>query len=234
MGLARAVELAKACPLGCASIRTFANVAGSCRLPLMRPRTMSLLLGASALLLALLSGACRPATPTRPQPNPGGAPRLSPVASPRENPASVDLREPMLLGAHAIVRRLDPAQDHRPWFLIRGQGGVPAVPEHASWDLGDMTGRYLERQQPVQFSHKHHVGDDGIDCRYCHATVETTATASMPPTQTCMNCHSQLWNDSPYLEPVRASFRENKPIRLCPAYNGRMARWGMQNGKEFC
>jgi len=76
-----------------------------------------------------------------------------------------------------------------------------------------LTGRYLEKQQPVQFSHKHHVGDDGIDCRYCHATVETTATASLPPTQTCMNCHSQLWNDSPYLEPVRASFRENKPIQ---------------------
>src|SRR3982750_1832016 len=75
-----------------------------------------------------------------------------------------------------------------------------------------LTGRYLEKQQPVQFSHKHHVGDDGIDCRYCHSTVETTATAGMPPTQTCMNCHSQIWSDSPYLEPVRASFRENKPI----------------------
>src|SRR5215475_6352098 len=75
-----------------------------------------------------------------------------------------------------------------------------------------LTGRYLEIQQPVQFSHKHHVGDDGIDCRYFHATVETTATASIPPTQTCMNCHSQLWSDSPYLEPVRASFRDNKPI----------------------
>lgn len=75
-----------------------------------------------------------------------------------------------------------------------------------------LTGRYLERQQPVQFSHKHHVGDDGIDCRYCHQTVETTASAGMPPTQTCMNCHSQIWSDSPYLEPVRASFRDNKPI----------------------
>lgn len=75
-----------------------------------------------------------------------------------------------------------------------------------------LTGRYLEKQQPVQFSHKHHVGDDGIDCRYCHSTVETTASAGMPPTQTCMNCHSQIWADSPYLEPVRASFRDNKPI----------------------
>ncbi len=76
-----------------------------------------------------------------------------------------------------------------------------------------LTGRYLEKQQPVQFSHKHHVGDDGIDCRYCHSTVETTASAGMPPTQTCMNCHSQIWSDSPYLEPVRASFRDNKPIQ---------------------
>ena len=75
-----------------------------------------------------------------------------------------------------------------------------------------LTGRYVEKQQPVQFSHKHHVGDDGIDCRYCHQTVETTASAGMPSTQTCMNCHSQIWADSPYLESVRASFRDNKPI----------------------
>jgi hypothetical protein len=50
----------------------------------------------------------------------------------------------MALAAHAIARRLDPAQEYRPWFLIRGKGGIPATPEHASWDLGDMTGRYLE------------------------------------------------------------------------------------------
>lgn len=75
-----------------------------------------------------------------------------------------------------------------------------------------LTGQFVERQQPVQFSHKHHVGDDGIDCRYCHTTVETTASAGMPPTQTCMNCHSQLWADSPYLEPIRASYRDNKPL----------------------
>src|SRR3954470_19839033 len=75
-----------------------------------------------------------------------------------------------------------------------------------------LTNRYLERQQPVQFSHKHHVGDDGIDCRYCHTSVETSASAGIPPTQTCMNCHSQIWSDSPYLEPVRASARTGKPI----------------------
>jgi Class III cytochrome C family. len=75
-----------------------------------------------------------------------------------------------------------------------------------------LTGQYVEKQQPVQFSHKHHTGDDGIDCRYCHTTVETTASAGMPSTQTCMNCHSQIWADSEYLAPVRASFRDNKPI----------------------
>jgi hypothetical protein len=75
-----------------------------------------------------------------------------------------------------------------------------------------LTNTFLERQQPVQFSHKHHSGDDGIDCRYCHTSVETSYSAGIPPTQTCMNCHSQIWADSPYLEPVRASYRDNKPI----------------------
>ena len=76
-----------------------------------------------------------------------------------------------------------------------------------------LTGVFVEKQQPVQFSHKHHVGDDGIDCRYCHTQVETSASAGIPPTQTCMNCHNQLWAETPYLEPVRASFRENRPIQ---------------------
>src|SRR6201991_410916 len=75
-----------------------------------------------------------------------------------------------------------------------------------------LTNQNVTRDQPIQFSHKHHVGDDGIDCRYCHTTVETTNTAGMPPTKTCMNCHSQIWAESPYLEIVRASFRDNKPI----------------------
>ena len=75
-----------------------------------------------------------------------------------------------------------------------------------------LTGRYLEKQQPVQFSHKHHVGDDGIDCRYCHTSVETSYSAGIPPTETCMNCHNQLYADQEYLEPIRASYRENKPI----------------------
>jgi Cytochrome c7 and related cytochrome c len=69
---------------------------------------------------------------------------------------------------------------------------------------------YIE--QPIQFSHMHHVTDDGIDCRYCHTSVETSPFAGIPPTKTCMNCHSQLFNTEPILEPVRASFREDKPL----------------------
>jgi hypothetical protein len=68
-------------------------------------------------------------------------------------------------------------------------------------------------QQPIQFSHLHHVGGMGIDCRYCHTSVEESAFANIPPTKTCMNCHSQIWAQAPILEPVRASFRDNTPLR---------------------
>jgi hypothetical protein len=75
-----------------------------------------------------------------------------------------------------------------------------------------LTNQNQTRQQPVQFSHKHHVGDDGIDCRYCHTGVENSATAGIPPTKTCMNCHSVLFNNVGYLEPVRESYRTDKSI----------------------
>src|ERR1035441_8072333 len=68
------------------------------------------------------------------------------------------------------------------------------------------------REQPVPFSHAHHAGGLGIDCRYCHTTVETSSFANLPPTKTCMNCHSQIWATSPTLEPVRASFRTGQSI----------------------
>jgi hypothetical protein len=70
----------------------------------------------------------------------------------------------------------------------------------------------VAREQPVPFSHAHHVGDVGLDCRYCHTSVETSGFANIPPTKTCMNCHSQIWNTSPTLEPVRESFRTDRSI----------------------
>jgi hypothetical protein len=66
--------------------------------------------------------------------------------------------------------------------------------------------------QPVPFSHKHHVLDDGIDCRYCHTSVETSAFAGIPSTETCMNCHSQIWNNAAMLEPVRESYRTGQSL----------------------
>ena len=66
--------------------------------------------------------------------------------------------------------------------------------------------------QPVPFSHQHHVGGLGLDCRYCHTSVETSNFAGIPPTKTCMNCHSQIWTNASMLEPVRASFRTGNSL----------------------
>ncbi len=70
----------------------------------------------------------------------------------------------------------------------------------------------VARDQPVQFSHKHHVSDDGIDCRYCHTSVEQSSFAGIPSTKICMSCHTQIWAESPILEPVRESFRTGKSL----------------------
>jgi len=82
-----------------------------------------------------------------------------------------------------------------------------------------VTQQHIERTQPIPFSHQHHVGGMGVDCRYCHTAVEVSARAGMPPTKTCMNCHSQIWSDSPTLEPVRASFRNDTPIEWVRVYD---------------
>ena len=71
----------------------------------------------------------------------------------------------------------------------------------------------VAREQPIQFSHERHVAGNGIDCRYCHTSVEDSRFAGIPPTKTCMNCHAEIFANSPYLEPVRASFTSNMPIR---------------------
>ena len=82
-----------------------------------------------------------------------------------------------------------------------------------------ITQQGIARVQPVQFSHQHHVGAMGIDCRYCHTTVERAAFANIPPTKTCMNCHSQIWNQSPELEAVRESWRTNRSIPWVKVYD---------------
>src|SRR5205814_3757883 len=71
----------------------------------------------------------------------------------------------------------------------------------------------VERVQQVPFSHLHHAGVLAIDCRFCHTSVEESSFAGIPSTKTCMNCHSQVWADSPMLEPVRASYREDRSLQ---------------------
>jgi hypothetical protein len=94
-------------------------------------------------------------------------------------------------------------------FIVAGLGWVAASLSRSSY----ATRQGISLRQPVPFSHEHHVGGLGIDCRYCHTSVETSSFAGLPSTATCINCHKLIWNDSPALEPVRESFRTGKPIR---------------------
>lgn len=93
-------------------------------------------------------------------------------------------------------------------FVLAGLAWTAAEVQRSPY----VTTQGVAPEQPVPFSHQHHVAGVGIDCRYCHTSVETSAFAGLPPTKTCMNCHSQIWNDSPMLEPVRASFRNDRSL----------------------
>jgi hypothetical protein len=93
-------------------------------------------------------------------------------------------------------------------FLIGALLWLSAAISRSPW----VTQASVTQQQPIQFSHERHVAGNGLDCRYCHTSVEESAVAGIPPTATCMNCHTQIFADSPYLEPVRASFRSDQSI----------------------
>src|SRR5205085_9633106 len=87
------------------------------------------------------------------------------------------------------------------WGLVYGVYRSPYTTDQA-----------VPRVQPVPFSHQHHVSGLGIDCRYCHTSVENSAFAGIPPTETCMSCHSQVWTDAPMLAPVRQSLASQQPL----------------------
>jgi hypothetical protein len=76
-----------------------------------------------------------------------------------------------------------------------------------------VTGEMTEVDQPVKFDHRHHAKDDGLDCLYCHSNAKKSPYAGVPSTETCMNCHSQVWTRSPEVRPVRDSFISGAPIR---------------------
>ena len=108
-------------------------------------------------------------------------------------------------GADAIYRLV----------LLTGVACLAGVPIVAAGIVRSdyVTGVGVAPAQPVPFSHKHHSGELGVDCRYCHTTVETQATAGIPPTHTCMTCHSQIWTGSDMLKPVRDSFARDEPLQ---------------------
>jgi hypothetical protein len=93
-------------------------------------------------------------------------------------------------------------------FFLAGALGLIMALGRSGW----VTRAHVAREQPIQFSHERHVAGNGIDCRYCHTSVEDSAFAGIPPTKTCLNCHSEIFANSPFLEPVRASFRNNTAI----------------------
>ena len=81
------------------------------------------------------------------------------------------------------------------------------------------TGAGAVIEQPVPFSHKHHVSELGIHCLYCHTSVEKSANAGLPPTKTCMNCHQQIWQGAELLDPVRNSYHNDTPIAWNKVHN---------------
>lgn len=94
-------------------------------------------------------------------------------------------------------------------FILVAVGGALTELQRSSY----VTRQNEARVQTPPFSHQHHVGGLGIDCRYCHTVVEQTNFAGIPPTKTCMNCHSQIWTNAPMLEPVRESFRSGRSLK---------------------
>jgi hypothetical protein len=93
-------------------------------------------------------------------------------------------------------------------FIVAGLLWLLAQVHRSPW----ITDAHVAREQPIQFSHERHVGGNGIDCRYCHTSVEESGFAGIPPTKTCMNCHAELFATSPFLQPVRESFESGRSI----------------------
>lgn len=94
-------------------------------------------------------------------------------------------------------------------FILAGLLALIAELDRTPW----VTEAHVAREQPIQFSHERHVAGNGIDCRYCHTAVEDSSFAGIPPTKTCMNCHSEIFSSSPFLAPIRDSFANNKPLQ---------------------
>jgi hypothetical protein len=82
-----------------------------------------------------------------------------------------------------------------------------------------VTNQFNPVEQPIEFDHRHHAGDEQIDCRFCHWTVENSPSAGIPSTTVCVSCHAQVWNKSPYLNEVRKAFFTDQPIPWVRVHN---------------
>jgi hypothetical protein len=115
-----------------------------------------------------------------------------------------------------VAQVFRPAANTIALLVIASLGAVPVLAAGLGYALMRspyVTNQSVTREQPVPFSHAHHVGGLGLDCRYCHTSVTTARLAGIPPSETCMTCHSQLWTNAVMLAPVRESLAANKPIR---------------------
>ena len=100
-------------------------------------------------------------------------------------------------------------------FILMGGAGLAYLYVRSPY----MTEVGLAKEQPVPFSHQQHVGGLGLDCRYCHTSVEESNFAGIPPTETCIGCHGHFSTDDPVLEPVRASAQNNQPLEWIRVHN---------------
>ena len=121
-----------------------------------------------------------------------------------------------------MVQVFHPGADTVARVVLASIGAAPVLAvglAYALWRSPYATAQDVTREQPIPFSHEHHVGGLGIDCRYCHTSVEKAAFAGIPPTETCMSCHSQEWTNAPMLAPVRQSLAEERPLQWNRVHN---------------
>jgi hypothetical protein len=129
-----------------------------------------------------------------------------------QSPEERDDREPNHPVRPLFPRWANSATSLGLWSMLAVLVGAPSF--LMAWVRSPLHTDQFERvDQPVAFDHRHHVRDDGIECRYCHYDAARARFAGLPETELCMGCHSQVWNKSPMLEPVRQSFFEHRPIR---------------------
>lgn len=115
-----------------------------------------------------------------------------------------------------------PRADTLARLLLASVAGLPVLLVGFGYQVmgsSYVTQQNIVREQPVPFSHEHHAGGLGIACRYCHTSVEKARFAGIPPTETCMTCHSQIWTNAEMLAPVRTSLASNRPLRWRRVHN---------------